>query len=288
MANSVDTIYIDTFNSNLRILAQQGESNLTNWVQISRDQSKSVHFDILGTMSMGAKTRAMDTPIGDAPWTRRKTSVASRNAGDLVENSDIVQTITDPRSGISQVLAKAAKRDRDSIIIAAATGTAASDTDPAIAFPAGQIIGNHTGEISFDLVTEVFEKFVTNDIDPDEAKVMVIGPKQLRKLQQIVQYTSSDYVNVKALAEKGYTPNWMGFTWVVSNLLGASGGVGTIDCFAMTKRAIGLHIPQDIFSRVEERADKSFAWQVYIEHTLGAVRVEDEQIVWMKLADTVT
>ena len=79
----------------------------------------------------------------------------------------------------------AMRRATDDIIIAAATGTALDGGGGSNAFPAGQVVGDGTGEISFDMVTEVQEKFMANDIDPDVPKCFVVGPKQVRRLMQL-------------------------------------------------------------------------------------------------------
>lgn len=288
MPNTFDAVKIQTFSANLRALAQQGDEKLRSWCQVENKQSESHNFDIVGLVEATDKVgRAVDTPIDDAPFSRRQSVVSTFHAGDLVEPEDGAQALVDPNSGITMALAKGMRRKVDAKIIAAATGQSRDGAGQAVNFVAGQIVGDHTAEISFDFVSEVFEVFTTNEL-VDEEKCFVIGPKQLRKLQGLVEYTSSDYVHVKALAEKGYTQNWMGFTWIVHNGLGASGGAGTIDCFAMTRRAIGLHVSKDIWGDAWVRPDKSGATQLYTAATMGAVRVEDEQLVWAKLKNTVT
>jgi hypothetical protein len=54
----------------------------------------------------------------------------------------------------------------------------------------------------------------------------------------------------------------------------------------MTRRAIGMNIPKNITAKVAEDPSISFAWRLYCFTVMGAVRVEDEQLVWAKLADT--
>jgi hypothetical protein len=288
MANTFDDVKVQSFANSLRALAQQGEEKLRSWCQVEYKQSESHNFDMIGVVEAVDKVgRAVDTPIQDTPFTRRKSLVTPFHAGDLVEPEDAAEALVDPTAGITQAIAKGLRRKFDARIIAAATGQSRDGAGNAVNFPAGQILGDHTKEISFDFVTEVLQLFNENELIEEE-KVFVIGPKQLRKFQSMVQYTSSDYVNVKALAEKGFVPNWLGFTWIVHNGLGASGGPGTIDCFAMTRRAIGLHISKDIWARATERADKSYAVQLYAAADAGAIRVEDEQLVWAKLKDTVT
>lgn len=287
MGNTVSNVYVLTFESIVRHLAQQQGSRLRDWVQERSEKSTSHNWERLGAMSLAAKSsRATSSPVNDAPWSRRQSVVGTYHGGDLVEHEDIAQLLIDPKSNIAEALAKACKRQVDDLIIAAATAASRDGAGSSVSFVSGQIVGDYSTEISFDFVSQVYEKFMANNIDPDEPKCFVIAPKQLRKLQQLVEYTSADYVNVKALAEKGYAPNWMGFDWIVSNRLGLSST--NRDCFAMTRRAIGLHVANDIWVRVAEDPSRSFAWQIYTALTMGAVRVEDEQLVWCKLKETVT
>jgi hypothetical protein len=290
MANTISAVQIQTFERNLRFLAQQGETLLQNWCQVVTEKSLSHNFDILGQMAMVSKTRAMASPVGEAPWTRRQSLVAAFAGGDLVESQDVATMLVDPNSGITRALAMAARRKVDSLIIGAATGNSRDGAGGVVAYgaaPASQVtIGAYATEISFDTVTAVYEAFMNKNVPPEEEKVFVIAPKQLRKFQQMVEYTSSDYANVKALAENGFVKNWMGFTFIVSNLLGIT--TTDRDCFAMTRKAIGLHFSEQIFAKVSEDPSRSFATQIYTEFAAGAVRVEDEQLVWVKCKDTVT
>ena len=207
------------------------------------------------------------------------------------------------KTGYCQFLAKAVyegELDLESLtdkvddeIIAAATGTALDGLGVANPFPDAQKVFGVTVDVydtslNFDLVTQVTETFLENDIDPDEPKCMVIGPVQARKLLQLTEATSGDYVYVKALAEMGYIDNWMGYQWIVSTRLNHPTAPGTdIDCFALTQKAIGLMVDRDVTSRIAEDPSISFAWRIYSFMTIGAVRVEDEHIVNLQLADTI-
>ena len=138
-------------------------------------------------------------------------------------------------------------------------------------------------------ITEVQEKFLANEITPDVPKVFVVGPKQIRKLMQLTQQTSRDYVRAEALQklqDYGIVPNWMGFTWILSNQLLAPVG-GQLSCLAFTKAALGLVVNQDIFVRIGENPDKQYMIQVFSQFTANAVRVEDEHIVHVHVLDSV-
>jgi hypothetical protein len=176
------------------------------------------------------------------------------------------------------------RRAVDDIIIAAATGDALGGDGTPVSFPAGQTVGDGTGVITFDYVTEVQEKFMQNDIDPDVPKCFVVGPTQVRRLMQLTEQTSADYVKLQALQSYGIVPGWLGFDWICSTRLLAP-SVGQISCLAFTQRALGLQVNRDITARVAEDPSVSFAWRIYAHLTMGAVRVEDEHIVQAHLKD---
>ena len=298
MAITIPAAYIETFESNVRQLAQQKISRLRmSTTEINR-QSEKHNWDRLAASSARAKTSArMVSPSGGdgsgavgstdgLTWTRRNTVIKTFDTGEVIEPEDIVQMLIDPKNASTENLVMNMARQVDDIIITAATGVAADGAGGTVAFPAGQKIGDFTAEISLDFILEVDEKFYENDVDPDEPRYFVIGPKQRRKLLQLIEVTSSDFQARQALAT-GYLPDFMGFNWIVSNRL----LVPTTDqltCLAFTRKALGLHVAGDISSRVAERPDMSFAWQCYLMLQMDCVRVEDEHIVQAQLADTVT
>jgi hypothetical protein len=294
MVNTVDSAFISTYENILRHLAQQSTSRLRDKVTERGLGSEEHNWERLGTAEAGIKsTRLQATPVDDYPWSRRVSVPVTYDTGDSTEQEDVVQMIIDPNSNLSMAQGNAMRRAFDDEIISAATGTALDGTGSAGAFPAGQKVFGATVDVydtalNFDLVTQVTEKFLENDIDPEEAKCMVIGPVQARKLLQLTEATSGDYVFAKALAEKGYVDNWMGYQWIVSTRLNHPTAPGTdVDCFAMTKRAIGLMVNRDISSRVAEDPSISYSWSIYTFATFGAVRVEDEHLVWLQLLDTI-
>lgn len=288
--NTVANVFVQTFENNVRHLAQQSVTKLRGKVQERSTSSVNHNWERMGTIEALAKTtRLQATPSQDVPWSRRRSVALTYNAADSTEQEDPVQMLVDPNSNITRALAMAMRRKVDSVIIAAATGDAEDGAGSAVTFPAGQTIGDGSLAISFDYVTQVQELFMQNNIDPDMGKCFVVGPTQVRKLMQLTEQTSADYVNRQALQQlnsTGIVPNWMGFTWIMSTLLLAPSS-GELSCLAFTDRAIGLAVNKDITARVAEDPSVSFAWRIYLHMTLGAVRVEDEQIVELHVADTV-
>ena len=288
MANTVSKLFVRTFENRVRHLAQQGDTRLRPWVQENSEKGSSHAWGRMAAQSMTAKTtRNVDTPINDSVWSNRVSVVATYHGGDLSEQEDINQLLIDPNSNIAIALSKAAKRQTDDILIAAATGNALDELGNAVVFPVGQVYGDYTSEMDFETATGVNEMFLANNIEPDEPKVFVIGPKQARKLLHIAEATNRFYVETQQLVKGGFVKEWMGFTWIVSTRL-LSPQAGQRTCFSMTRQALGLQVSKDVWARVAERPDKSFAWQIYTALSMGAVRVEDEHIVQFQAKDTFT
>ncbi len=286
--STIDQVYISTFERTLRHLAQQSESKLRGQVTERGVQSKDHAWERLGSTEATLKGgRLVPTPVADTEWSRRLSVAKTFHNADSTEAEDIVQMLIDPNSNLAMSLAMSIKRAWDDEIIRSATEDALDgDGSTLVPLPASQIVNDYTAPISFDLITEVQERFMNNDIDPDVGKVFVVGPKQVRKLMQLTENTSSDYVQAQALQRYGIVPNWMGFTWIYSTRLNIP-ALDQIDCFAMTQRALGLQMNRDMKVRVAEDPSVSFAWRIYCESTFGAVRVEDEHIVKCEIADTV-
>lgn len=282
---SIDNAYITTFENNVRHIAQQKEAKLRGKSQMKTESSTKHKWERLGTLEASEKTTARTaTPVQDAEWTDRVSLAKTYHIGTSSELEDPVQMLVDPNSNLTKAIANGMNRKYDDVFIAAATGDATDIAGTVIPFPASQKIGTGAEVISFDMITAVQEKFMLNDIDPDVPKVMVVGPTQIRKLMQLTEQTSSDYVTAQSLLSYGIVPNWLGFTWINSTRLLAP-GAGEKSCLAFTMDAMGCNINLDISTKVAQDPSLSFAWRLYAHMTLGAVRVEDEQIVHMHVKD---
>lgn len=285
MANTVANAYVSTFEANVRFLAQQKGSKLRQFCQYRGEQSKNHNWDRVGKLTATTKAgRAVASPVNDTPYSRRTDSQVTKHAGDLIEPEDFVQMMSDPASNTTTAISYAMGRAFDALIIAAATGNAVDGTGANVAFnnggtPAGsQLVGDGTAAITLDLIAQVTQTFMLNDIEPETSKVAVVGPVQVRQLIEMEKATSTFYVNAKALADTGMVKNWMGYTWLFSNLLTVT-NVGTLDCLFFSEMAMGLHVTKDIWAQAAQDPSRSFAWQVYSAFTGGAVRVEDEHLV---------
>jgi len=292
MAITIDNAFIEEYKNLVTHLAQQGETKLRGTVTVESAGGEAYNWDRLAATSAIQKSgRRVDSSnfYVDDTWSRRVSIPKTFIHIMTVEQEDKVQMIVDPTSEYAKNQAMAMNRSWDDLIIAAATGDALDGDGNSVTFPSSQVVGDGASAISFDMVTAVQEKFMANDIDLDVPKVFVIGPTQVRKLMQLTQQTSADYVQAQALQRlynTGIVPNWMGFDWIMSTRL-LSPATGQISCLAYTKEAIGLAINQDVFTRIGENPDKSYMIQIFAQYTAGAVRKNDEHIVHVKALDSV-
>lgn len=281
MSTTIDKIYVQTFERNLRFLAQQEISRLRGHVTERGVDGINHNWERLGSKEATLKTtRAQATPVADFVFSRRVSIAKTWNIGELVEQEDPSQALVDINSGLTQSMGYAMRRAFDNEIIAALGGASLDGDGNAVPYGAGQLIGTGIAPISFDIVTQVQEKFMNNNIMPDVPKVYVVGPVQIRQLMQTTEATSSDYVRQKLdqLSATGIVPSWMGFTWICSTLLDSS-GAGKLYNYAFTKRGIGLQVNKDISAFIQQDPSRSFAWSLYCMSVFGATRVEDEHVV---------
>jgi hypothetical protein len=296
---NIDNVYIQTFEQNVKHLAQQYTTKLRSHVMERSTNGNRHNWETLDFSNAVAKTTsAPPTPSLDLPWNRRVSVAQTIHTGSVIDNEDIVQMLVEPKSAVTENLAFSMNRAIDDIVIDACTAAALLGDGTTAAFPVGQTIGTGVQEIDFDLITQVQEKFMNNDIDPAQPKVAVIGPTQVRALLNLTQQTSTDFARVRGgsvgditpltnLMASGIVPNWMGFTWIMSTRLNAP-AANQIDCLFFCPDAMGLQVNEDITVQVQQDPSASFAWRVYARMTMGSVRVQDKKIVRATLANTYT
>jgi hypothetical protein len=266
-----------TYEASLRSLSQQRGSKLRRFCM--ERGPKDMHlWDTITKVDVVARVPGAATNESALTLGRRRSKPAGFDVGHLVDRQDIHRITMDPTSSILTEQANAIGRKFDDIIITAALGATEVEDGTSTGYPAGQLVGGATQAFDFNFITTVNEKFWANEIPSEEEKVFVVRPNAAKKMLQMTQSTSSDYVNAKALASNGFVENWLGYTWIVSNLLPNVAGLQYY-YLAMTKRAIGLHVTDDIWSRVAESTEKSFAYRIYSAFQAGAVRVEDSHVV---------
>ena len=283
MSTQITTAFVSQFSSNVQMLSQQMGSLLRTAVDVETVNGEKAFFDQVGSAAAVLRTsRHADTPLIETPHSRRMVTMADYEYADLIDDQDKVRMLIDPTSTYSRAAAAAMGRAMDDVIISAALGSAKTGKDggTTTAFDTAnqQIgVGSPAAGLTLAKLLEAKEILDSNDVDPSIPRYIVVSPKQISDLLGDTTVTSSDYNTVKALAQ-GELNQFVGFNFITSNRLGVDGSsYRRVIAFAMD--GIKLAIGKEPTARIDERADKSYATQVYYCQSVGATRMEEAKVV---------
>ena len=277
MSSQITTAFVQQYSANIQMLSQQMGSLLRDKVRVESVVGKNAYFDQVGSVTAQLKaSRHSDTPQIDTPHSRRRVSLADYEFADLIDQEDKVRLLIDPTSTYAQAAAMAMGRAIDDVIIAAATGTAFTGETGATSTSAQTAIAAGGTALTIAKLRTAKQTFDLANVDPSITRHIVVGPEQINNLLGTTEVTSSDFNTIKALVN-GEIDTFLGFKFTTSNRLAKSGNDRT--CIAFAEDGITLGIGKDISARIDERADKSYATQVYYCQSIGATRMEESKVL---------
>jgi len=281
MTDTNNVIYAQQYSENIMALAQQGASKLWPTVyQKTNVRGKNFFQDQIGEWNMAAKVgRNPVTPSSDPALARRMAPMVAFHDAVLLDRSDELKVISDPRSSYTMAAGKAIGRQIDDEIItslgaAASTGETGSTST---ALPSSQQIAHGSAGLTFAKVREASKKLNNADVEVED-RFFVTSPAGIEDLLSITEATSSDYNTLRAIQDgQFHGKTWMGFQWIMSTRLAVESNIR--DCYAFHKYGICAGLSESPFVRTDERADRSYSWQVYYELNIGTTRLEEERVV---------
>ena len=283
MSSNITTSFVEQYSSNVTLLSQAMSSKLRGSVDEESIVGKNAFFEQIGSTAAILKTsRHSDTPQIDTPHSRRRVSLSDYEWADLIDDQDKVRALVDPTSAYAKNAAAAMNRAMDDVIITALAGSASSGVAGAtsVVLPSTQkfATSNQSDGLTIAKLLGAKKNLDNNDVDPSRKRYIVCGPQQVADLLAVTQVTSSDFNTVKALAQ-GDINTFLGFEFIMSNRLSFD-ATNTDDrlIYAYTEDAVKLAIGSDIKAEISQRADKSYATQVYYAMSLGAVRLEEKAV----------
>jgi|TARA_R100001480_G_scaffold1071_3_gene3184 hypothetical protein len=284
MSINVTTAFVQQYSANIQLLSQQMGSLLRDKVRLESVVGKNAFFDQVGAVTAQKRTsRHGDTPQIDTPHARRRVSLVDYEFADLIDDQDKVRLLIDPTSSYAQAAAYAMGRAMDDEIISAAIGTAfTGETGSTSTANANQIVHGSAG-LTIAKLRTAKQTLDLNSVDPSIPRFIIVGPKQITDLLGTTEVTSSDFNTVKALAN-GEINSFLGFNFIVSNRLSLSGT--TRSCIAYAQDGIALAVGKDVTARIDERADKGYATQVYYCASFGATRMEEDKVVEVQCTES--
>lgn len=280
----ITTAMVKQFGANVEALSQQKGSKLRNACRVETGVvGEEAYYDqVESTAAVKKTTRNSDTPIVKTVFNRRRVAMYDYEWADLLDKQDKLKMLVDPENIMAQNAAWALGRAIDDALISALGGTAyyGKAGGSSIALPTSQVIASGSAAMTVAKLLTAKETLDKQDVDPEEERFLICGAAQIADLLNTTEVKSSDYNTVKALA-MGQIDSFLGFKFIMTNRLATQAGGANDDriCYAYAKSGLLLAMAEEITTKIEPRADKSYATQIYVRMGIGATRMEEKKVV---------
>ena len=297
---AIDVAFRVQFQNDFELKFQQMGSRLRPFVTERPQTAERKAYDRIGTVTVAEKTtRHAPTTLTDADHTRVSCFISDWRPEALAfdDEDKLRMELNDPRMEYAQTQAMALGRKLDEVIIAAATGTTytgkngtTAETYDATTYGVavnavqpGDVAVN--SNLTIEKLIQAKSLFGRQESVMDgEPLVCVVSQRQLDALLRKTETTSADFNTVRALAS-GTLDTFMGFKFIRTELLTYS-STNVRRCLAFPKSAIILGMAESLKSRIDERSDLNYTWQVWTQGTFGAVRTWREKVVSIDCDET--
>jgi hypothetical protein len=283
MSFQVTTAFVQQYTTNVQLLLQQRGSKLRDYVTVGSYTGKAAKaVEQIGAVTAQKRnTRHGDTPLISTPHDARWVFPNDFEWADLVDDQDKLRMLIDPTSPYAVNGAYALGRSMDDIIIEAALGTSKTGENGSantVFDTANQQIANGGTGLTIAKLRQAKRILMANEVDTAvDPLFMAVTATQLDNLLGTTEVTSSDFNTVKALVQ-GDVDTFMGFKFIHIERLPVNDS-NHRRVIAWAKSGLHLGMWDDITTKISERADKSYANQVYVKGTFGATRTEEKKVV---------
>jgi len=225
--------------------------------------------------------RHADTVLTNTPQTSRWIRPSDWGVADMVDDEDLIRSLTDPKSDFAMAQVNGLGRKQDDLFIEAALGSNFTGEDGGTSVTASAdgvltVLVNSSG-LTIDKMREVRENFAAAEVDLDrEMLYWAITSAQEDDLLGIPEYQSIDYNASRTLVDGKIRP-FMGFNFVRCERLGVDGSADT-RTIAWAASGIVAGTWNGISTQVAPRPDKWNNIQVATKGTFGATRTEGAKV----------
>jgi len=274
---------VKQFSADVTLLSQQKGSRLAGAVFLKTGVvGEETYIDQIGKSEAVLRTtRHADTPIIDPDHQRRKIIMLDWEHNVLLDKQDKLKILQDPTNKYTMNASYALGRAKDAAIVAAAFGDAlyGKEGGSTETFTADNIVAEAATGMTVDKLRQAKRMLDNYDVDEDEPRFVALTGTQVEDLLKTTEVTSSDYNSVKALVA-GQIDTFLGFKFIrLSRKVLPLTTATHMRCIAWAKTGLGLGMAQDVVGRVSERADKSYATQVYASLSIGATRLDMDKVI---------
>jgi hypothetical protein len=301
MTDFITTAFVQDYKTTVMYLAQQMGSRTRDLV--STDTYKGMAGKAVEqfgqTMAQKRTQRHGDTPLMDVNQDARWVYPTDYEWAELIDDQDKLRMAIDPTSPIAQAGAFAMGRSIDDEILGALYSPAhngqTGSTTVNFNVSGTQYVGPNFGGTATNLNVEKLREgkriFQSNNIDLDQEQLwMLVTSKEADALLGLTQVVSTDF-NDRPVLVDGKVTRFLGinFRHIEFTSSGFSNASQMLNgsnrlCPLFVPRAYHLGVWEDTTARMSQRADKGYATQVYLRHTIGATRIDELRSVQIECA----
>lgn len=297
MSTPVTTMFTQQYSDSVELLLQQAGGKLTDAVTQGHFVGEAANpVDQVGQVKpVKDRPRNSDTPLLSVPTDRRWIYPHDYEAADLIDKQDQLRTIDQLTNPFVQAGTLAVQRAWDDEILLATFGTAQTGktAQVATAFPGGQsIAANYGAAGNVGLTVAKLRKVkqllmsagLDTQADPVYGAITTLDHDSMLAETQIINAEYAGEMNRPVLVE-GMVTRFLGINFKIveftDTVYSASVTMGqaTRQVPFWAKSGMQLGIWGGIEARIDERADKSYAWQWYTKTTCGATRLQEKKVV---------
>ena len=217
------------------------------------------------------------------PHRRRAIITDTYDTGDTVDRKDLQTVLNDPRSVYVESFGMAMGRQIDKTVILAADASSRTGEkgDVLVALPAGQILdlASFAGSVTLAKSLAV-KRIMDGNQEEKRDRWAVINAIIMEDMLQINEVKSGDFNVIKALVQ-GDVDTWLGMRWTESEELNQNSAGTARKALFFQKRSLKFGRQAGALTRITERVDKSFSWQLYHAEDFGATRMDETGVVVM-------
>ena len=292
--SSITTAFIQQYKANVELLMQQTQALLAPYCTTDGYQAKAAsHVEQFGSAAAQKKTsRNSDTPNLNVSQDKRWVFPVDYEWGTLIDKQDIMRMIIDPKSPLAQAGAAAMNRAKDDEILVQIFGTnfvgengTTAETFDTTNYQVGVNVGGTASSLNVAKLQSSIQKLIfANKQELMEPVYGAISSFEHDSLLKEVQIHNKDFGGTAVLVD-GKVKRFMGVDFTITERLNITSGNRLIPIW----RKSGMHLGywQDVMTKVDERPDKSYAWQVYHLGTWGATRLQSGKIIQVLCDDQI-
>lgn len=297
MSAPVGTLFTQMYTSAVELLLQQNGPRLRSFVMEGSYIGEAANpVDQVGQVKpVRDRPRNSDTPLLSVLTDRRWVYPHDYEAADLIDKQDMLRTIDQMDNTFVQAGVLAVQRAIDDEILLATFGAAQTGKtgSTATAFPGAQSIAANFGAAANTGLTVVKLRKARQLLisagadwvnDPMVCAVTSLDHDSMLAETQIINSDYAGNSNMPVLQD-GLVDRFLGiqfkileFTDTVYSAQATMGGA-TRQVPLWVKSGMHLGVWGDVQSRIDERADKSYATQWYVKATVGATRLQEKKVV---------